>query len=43
MYALVVAYSSWFLQMNADKKTITGTLDISYSSLYDMDVSLTKQ
>jgi hypothetical protein len=35
--------ANWSLQLSADKRKLTGTLDIDYSSLHNMDVTLTKE
>jgi hypothetical protein len=40
---LTVAASSWSLQMNTDKKTMTGTMDVAYPTLHSMSTTLTKQ
>jgi hypothetical protein len=40
---LTVASSSWSLQMSQDKKSLSGSMDVSYPTLHNMTVSLTKQ
>jgi hypothetical protein len=40
---LTVAGASWSLQMNTDKKTMSGTMDVSYPTLHSMTTTLTKQ
>lgn len=40
---LTVASSSWSLQMSNDKRSMTGSMDVSYSTLHGMSVSVTKQ
>ncbi|MCX6143212.1 MAG: hypothetical protein NTZ35_08330 [Ignavibacteriales bacterium] len=41
--SLIWAWSSWTLQMSADKKTMTGTFNVTISSLNNMQATLTKQ
>lgn len=38
-----VAAAGWNLQMNDAKTTLTGTFDVAYSGLHNMNVTLTKQ
>ncbi len=40
---LTVAGAGWTLQLNSNKKDITGKYNVAYSTLNDMDVTLTKQ
>jgi hypothetical protein len=40
---LTVAASSWSLQMNTDKKTMTGMMEVAYPTLHSMNTTLTKQ
>ena len=35
--------ATWSLQLSTDKRKLTGTFDIDYSSLHNMDVTLTKE
>jgi hypothetical protein len=39
----VVAAASWSLQLNTDNDGLSGSFNVAYSTLHDMDVSLTKQ
>jgi hypothetical protein len=41
--SLIWSWSTWTLQMSADKKTMTGTFNVSVSSLNNMQATLTKQ
>lgn len=40
---LTVAASGWSLQLNSNKNGLTGKFNVAYSTLNDMDVSLTKE
>jgi hypothetical protein len=42
-YSFIVADASWLLQLNSDKNTLAGTLDITYGTLRNMTVNLNKQ
>jgi hypothetical protein len=41
--SLIWSWSTWTLQMSADKKTMSGKFNVSISSLNDMQATLTKQ
>jgi len=40
---LTVASAGWSLQMDSAKKKLTGTLDVSYSTLHNMTADLSKK